>query len=156
MLNNDILRQMRYLLDISDKKFTEIFILGGAEIEKDEVCAFLKKDDDAEYKPCNDRLMISFLDGLISLKRGKKDVAESGLEKQKKLTNNEIFKKLRIAFELKDDDIIEILHTQDVLMSKSELSAFFRKVGHENFKECKDQFLRKFLRGLTGKFRSIS
>lgn len=64
------------------------------------------------------------------------------------LTNNDILKKLRIALELKDDDIIHILKLADFTVSKSELSALFRKDDHPNYMACGDQLLRNFLQGL--------
>lgn len=64
------------------------------------------------------------------------------------LTNNDILKKLRIALELKDEDIIHILKLADFTVSKSELSALFRKDDHPNYVACGDQLLRNFLQGL--------
>ena len=64
------------------------------------------------------------------------------------MTNNDILKKLRIALQLKDTDIIEILKLADFEITKSELSALFRNTDHRNYKECGDQILRNFLNGL--------
>jgi uncharacterized protein YehS (DUF1456 family) len=64
------------------------------------------------------------------------------------MTNNDILKKLRIALNLKDTDIIDILKLADFEITKTELSALFRKEGHKNYKECGDQILRRFLNGL--------
>lgn len=64
------------------------------------------------------------------------------------LTNNDILKKLRVALELKDEDIIHILKLSDFEISKSELSALFRKEEHPNYQPCGDQLLRNFLNGL--------
>ncbi len=64
------------------------------------------------------------------------------------INNNQILWKLRIALKLKDTDIIEILQLADFEISKSELSALFRREDHENYKECGDQILRRFLDGL--------
>ena len=64
------------------------------------------------------------------------------------MTNNDIFKKLRVALKLKDDDILGILKLVDFKISKSELGAIFRKDDHPNYKECGDQLLRNFLNGL--------
>ena len=71
-----------------------------------------------------------------------------------RLTNNIILKKLRIALELKEDDMLAVLKLGEVDISKSELSALFRKEGHKNYKECGDQFLRKFLKGLSLRYRT--
>jgi uncharacterized protein YehS (DUF1456 family) len=64
------------------------------------------------------------------------------------MTNNDILKKLRIALNLRDSDIIEILKLADFEISKTELSALFRKEDHKNYKQCGDQILRRFLNGL--------
>ncbi|MBL4592803.1 MAG: DUF1456 family protein [Flavobacteriales bacterium] len=65
------------------------------------------------------------------------------------LNNNDIFKKLRVAHALRDDDIVKILELVDFRISKSELGAFFRKEGHPKYMECGDQILRNFLNGLV-------
>jgi hypothetical protein len=65
------------------------------------------------------------------------------------MTNNDIFKKLRVALKLRDDEIVEILKLVDFNMSKSELGAFFRNEDHPNYVECGDQVLRNFLNGLV-------
>lgn len=64
------------------------------------------------------------------------------------MTNNDILKKLRVALQLKDDDIVKILALVDFKITASELSALFRKEDHPNYKECGDQLLRNFLNGL--------
>ena len=65
------------------------------------------------------------------------------------LTNNDIFKKLRVALELRDDDIVKILKLVEYDISKTELSAIFRNDDHPNYKVCGDQLLRNFLNGLV-------
>lgn len=65
------------------------------------------------------------------------------------MNNNDIFKKLRVALMLRDDQIIEILQLVDFRISKAELGAFFRNADHPNYMECGDQVLRNFLNGLV-------
>jgi uncharacterized protein YehS (DUF1456 family) len=69
------------------------------------------------------------------------------------MTNNDILKKLRVALQLRDSDIIEILKLADFNVSKSELSALFRNEEHPHYRECGDQLLRNFLNGLIIKMR---
>ncbi|MEK1905245.1 MAG: DUF1456 family protein [Pseudomonas sp.] len=152
MINNDVLRSLRYLLDISDAKLVEICQLADYPLSEAEVAAFLKKDEEEGYAPCSDEVLAHFLDGLVFFKRGK-DESRPALPVEKRLTNNTILKKLRVAFELKDDDMHEILQAADLPMTKAELSALFRKPGHKNFRLCGDQVLRNFLRGLTQRQR---
>jgi uncharacterized protein YehS (DUF1456 family) len=64
------------------------------------------------------------------------------------MTNNDIFKKLRVAHKLRDEDIVKILELVDFRISKSELNAFFRNEDHPKYMECGDQILRNFLNGL--------
>jgi len=64
------------------------------------------------------------------------------------MTNNDIFKKLRVAHKLRDTDIVDILKLVDFRITKTELSAFFRREDHPNYVECGDQILRNFLNGL--------
>lgn len=69
------------------------------------------------------------------------------------MNNNDILKKLKIALELKDTDMVDIFNLVDFSISKSEINAFFRKKEHKNYRECRDQILRNFLSGLTKKHR---
>lgn len=63
------------------------------------------------------------------------------------MTNNEIIKKLRIALDLKELDMIEIFEFAGYEIKKSELSGIFRKEGHKNYKVCSDELLNHFLNG---------
>lgn len=72
------------------------------------------------------------------------------------MTNNDILKKLRVALKLRDDEVIHILKLVDFNLSKSELSALYRKEDHPNYKECGDQLLRNFLNGLIIHLRGPS
>lgn len=148
MINNDVLRSLRYLLDISDAKLVELCALADYPVTLAQVSACLLKEDEAGYQPCSDALLAHLLEGLVFFKRGKDDSREP-LPVAKRLSNNIILKKLRVAFELKDEDLREILQAADLPMTKSELGALFRAPGHKNYRECGDQVLRNFLRGLT-------
>ncbi len=65
------------------------------------------------------------------------------------MTNNDIFKKLRVALQLRDDQIVEILELVDFRISKGEIGNFFRNADHPKYLECGDQILRNFLNGLV-------
>lgn len=154
MTNNDILRRLRYALNISDSTMIEIFKLSEHEIEPSGLTNLLKKEDEKGYVECSDHVLELFLDGLIFHKRGKMETKPAQEKKpDSPLTNNKILKKLRIALELKEDDMLEILKLGNIDVSKSELSALFRKEGHKNYKECGDQILRNFLKGLTIRYK---
>jgi uncharacterized protein YehS (DUF1456 family) len=155
MTNNDVLRQLRYALNMNDSRMIEIFKLADHEIEESKLPGLLKKEDEEGFVNCSDAVLGYFLDGLILHKRGRKEIKPGQIRKSdSQLTNNTILKKLRIALELKEDDMLAILRLAGVEISKHELTALFRKEGHKNYKECGDQFLRKFLKGLSIRYRT--
>jgi uncharacterized protein YehS (DUF1456 family) len=149
--NNDILRRLRYTFDFSDSKMIDIFALTDHQVTREQISNWLKKDDDPAYQSCNDTLLATFLNGLINEKRGKKEGSQP--EPEKRLTNNIIFTKLKIALNLKSENVLEILALNGFRISQHELSAFFRKPGHKHYRECKDQCLRSFLKGMQLKYR---
>ena len=150
MTNNDILRRLRYTFDLNDNQVIEVFALAGLEVNRAQISEWLKKDDDPDYKPIYDPQLAVFLTGFIILKRGKKEGEEP--KSEKKLNNNIVFKKLKIALSLKDEDITEILELVDFRMSKHELSAFFRNPTQNQYRPCKDQVLRNFIHGLQVRY----
>jgi uncharacterized protein YehS (DUF1456 family) len=151
MLNNDILRQLRYTFDFNDSQMVEIFGAADLQVTTEQVCRFLKKEEDPAFERCSDTQLAIFLNGLINTKRGKREGPQP--EPEQRLGNNAIFTKLKIALNLQSDDILEILKLADFQMSKHELTALFRKAGHKHYRECKDQILRNFLRGAQVKYR---
>lgn len=146
MNNNDIFRRLRYIYNFNDDTMMELFRLGGRETTRAEISDWLKRDDDEAFKPVNDHQLAVFLNGLIVKKRGKKDGEQMIAEK--KMNNNLVFRKLRIALSLRDDDILGILERAGLRLSKHELSAFFRSPDQSQYRICKDQVLRNFLHGL--------
>jgi uncharacterized protein YehS (DUF1456 family) len=151
MLNNDILRRIRYTFDFEDLQMIKIFGLADLEVTRAQVSDWMKKDEDEDYKPINDKTFATFLNGLINFKRGKREGEQPTPEKQ--VTQNCILMKLKIALNLQSDDILNILSLFDIRISSHELSAFFRKPGHKHYRECKDQILRTFLKGIQLKYR---
>lgn len=151
MNNNDIIRRLRYAFDISDDNMIKIFALAEYETTRAEISDWLKKDDDPDQKKLHDVKLATFLNGFISYKRGKKDGPLPIPEKN--LNNNLILRKLKIALNYKDTDVLDVFDIAKFDISKHELSAFFRKPGQRQYRECKDQFLRNFLFGLQLKFR---
>jgi uncharacterized protein YehS (DUF1456 family) len=150
MINNDILRSIRYMLDLSDVKVVQIAKLASADfaLEKSQVMRYLKKDDDPEYQDCSDAVLAHFLDGLVIYFRGR-DPNLPPRPVEARVTNNLVLKKLRVAFELKDSDILQAFADAGFSVTKPEVSALFRQADHRNFRPCGDQMLRNFLKGLT-------
>ena len=152
MNNNDVLRRIRYTFNFDDTKMINIFELGGLQVTRAQISDWLKKEDDPDYQECADVQLATFLNGLIVDKRGRKDGPQP--EPETILSNNIVFRKLKIALNLQADDVLMLIKKADFSMSKHELSAFFRKPDHKHYRKCKDQVLRYFLKGLQLEHRS--
>ncbi|HJV34725.1 DUF1456 family protein [Geomonas sp.] len=150
MTNNDLLRRLRYALNLNGETIAELCALGGHEISPVEVLKLLKKEDEQGFVLCDDLAMGAFLDGLIISRRGAQEPRPDAAPKvAAALNNNVILRKLRIALELNEEAMLAVMAKSGVHISKSELSAMFRAKGQKNYKQCGDQFLRNFIRGLT-------
>ena len=146
-----MLRRIRYTFELRDQKVIDIFALTKATVSLEQVKNWLRKDDDEQMLALADNELSSFLNGFIIEKRGKRD---GDLPKPDKvLTKNLILMKLKIALNLQADDIIALFKGNDMIVGKAELSAFFRKPEHKNYRQCKTQFLRNFLQGVQDKYR---
>jgi uncharacterized protein YehS (DUF1456 family) len=148
MTNNDTLRRLRYALNIDDAKVAEIITHTGRATPPEEVISWLKREDEEGYLELSHALLCRFLDGLIIEKRGPHP---SGAipEPLDFLPNNEILKKLRIALNLKEEDVLAVFKKAEFVVTKAELGSFFRKEGHRNYRKCPEQVLRKFIHGLS-------
>ncbi|MGJ8680961.1 DUF1456 family protein [Paraglaciecola sp.] len=151
MINNDVLRRVRYIFDFSDAEMIKVFTQADYPAKVEELHAWLRKDDDPQFVEISDIQFSLFLNGLINLKRGKKEGVEAPVERR--LTNNIIFRKLKIALNMQAEEILETIALADFKMSKHELSALFRKPENRQYRLCKDQILRNFLKGLQIKLR---
>ena len=154
MNNNDILRRIRYIFDFNDSKMIDLFNSVNYEVTREDVSDWLKKEDDESYTEISDTELAIFLNALIIEKRGKREGTQP--EPENELSNNIIFRKIKIALDLKAEDIIGIFLLIDKKISMHELSAFFRKTTHKSYKPCQDQYLRNFLSGLQMKYRNTS
>ncbi|OUS16023.1 hypothetical protein A9Q93_06035 [Nonlabens dokdonensis] len=145
MDNNDILRRLRFTLNLSDDSMMDMYAKGGEPVSRAEISSWLKREEDEDFDVVIDENLATFLNGLIVNYRGKKDgktpVAETELD------NVIILRKLKIAFNFTSDELIYIWKKAGVEISETELSAFFRKRTHPKFKYLNDQYLRKFLKG---------
>lgn len=152
--NNDILRSIRYMLDLSDIKVAEIAGLPDPawSLDKETAQALLRKETDADFVECDDAVLAHFLDGLVIHQRGRIDDAPAR-PVEKRVSNNLVLKKLRVAFELKDVDMHAIFALAGFPLGRPEMSALFRQPGHKHYRSCGDQILRHFLKGMTLRLR---
>ncbi len=150
MTNNDILRRLRYALDINDAQVAKIFALVGDDLSPALVRSWLRREDHDDVAVLPDRMLCRFLDGLIIEKRGPRPDGAVP-EPLEHLSNNEVLKKLRIALALRDEDVIAVFNLAEFVVTKAELGSFYRKEGQRNFRKCPEQVLRKFIQGLGKK-----
>lgn len=129
----------------------DIFAAAEATVTTEQVIAWLTKEGDEGFVKISDTEFATFLNGLINTKRGKRDGQQPTPES--KLNNNIIFMKLRIALNMKAEDVIATLALVDFDLSKHELSAFSRKVENKHYRVCNDQILRLFLTGVQQQYR---
>lgn len=153
MLSNDILRSVRYILKSNNNDLVRILALAEVETTPANIASWITKEDEEGFVRCPDIILSSFLNGLIYDKRGK-DESAPVLSPERRVNNNIVLKKLRIAFSLKSDDVLAIMTEQKFRVSMPEITAMMRAPDHKNYRECGDQFMRYFLRGLTHRVHS--
>ncbi len=154
MITNDVLRRLRFALNLDDQEMIKIFKLAEFDMTPPRLVNIMKKEEEPGHVLCRDDVLARFLDGFIIYRRG----AQEGKKPEyvplgELMSKNEVLRKLRIALELKDTDIIDMMKLAEFDVSKTELSAIFRRKGHRNYKECGNQFLRNFISGLTKRNR---
>jgi uncharacterized protein YehS (DUF1456 family) len=175
MNDNDVLRRLRFALDLDDAKVIDMFARAGDPVTPDELTALLMKDGQHGFVPCPSGRLERFLDTLILDRRGPRtspvaapkvasavspvegaEGADEGVEAETPptLTTNEILKKLRIALDLKEEDILATIALGDGEVSRPHLRSIFRNAGHKNYRACDDELLHAFLNGLTRKLRN--
>ncbi len=153
MNNNDTLRRLRYALDLSNEQMVAIFALAGQTVTIEQTHAFMGSEGDEGAKYCTDDIFGRFLDGLIIDRRGPPPAGRPMPPPSHELSNNAKLKKIRIALNLHEDAMLATLKAGGHPMSRGELTALFRKPKHKHYRECGDQVLRKFLKGLTKRLR---
>ena len=147
MLANDILRKIRYSLDLKDKEMIQIFQASQPEVQEIKLHTLLRKEGENGFVLCSQSLLNTFLDGLIIFYRG--SLEKTPAQAPVTLSNNDVLRKIRIALAYQDTDMLEVFKLSGTPISKSELSAFFRRKTHKHYQQCGDQFLRHFLQGLS-------
>jgi len=144
---NEILYRIQKSLNLSLDDMLEAYKLEDYKMKDSHLNALLKRRLDKGFELCSYEELGVFLDGFITLKRGQSPKKEND-DKTVELTNNLILKKLRIALELKENEIEIIFGLADMELSKQELKSLFRKENHKNFKKCSGELLLSFLEGL--------
>lgn len=146
---NEILFRIQKALSLDMDEMLEAYKLESYPMDIAHLESLLKRHQEKDFKLCTYEELGIFLDGLVTLKRGP---SPKKVEKNDviavELTNNLILKKLRISLELKEAEVEIIFGLVDIELGKQQLSSFFRKESHKNFKPCSDELLMAFLEGL--------
>ncbi|MEA1879204.1 MAG: DUF1456 family protein [Campylobacterota bacterium] len=147
MPTNDILYRIQKALSLSLEEMLEAYALESYNMSESYLEQLLKRRQDKGFQLCSYEELGVFLDGLVTLKRGKSPQKEESKEAVE-LTNNLILKKLRVALQLKESETEIIFGLADVELTKQQLASLFRKESHKNFKPCSTELLLSFLEGL--------
>ena len=152
MEKNEVMSGVRFALHLLNNEVRELIHQGGGEVSPLEVVNLLKKEDEPDYLPCSAERLHQFFDGLILKRRGPLE-GEAPKINTKHIDNNVILRKIRIAFALKDVDVIELLKKTGFAVTKSELGAMARKKDHPHYMKCGDQLIRYLLKGMVMTYR---
>lgn len=158
MTNNDILRRLRYTFDFSNSQAAKLFSTDPASTTDVSIAVFeslIAKEENKDYVECSDAQLACFLDGMIVAKRGLREPPLPISEKPEdfRLGKNDILKKLRIAMNFREQEMLDTLKVGGSEISKGELGAFFRNPKHKHYRACGNQVLRNFIKGLTEQLR---
>lgn len=151
MDNNDILRRLRYILDLSDDAVIDTYGKGGVTVTRAQISDWLKKEGDEAFAIATDENLATFLNGLIVNFRGKKDGQTPVAEVE--LNNNIVLRKLKIAFELESSELSKLMKMGGHDVSEAVLGSFSRNENHPKYKACNDQYLRALLKGMQERKR---
>ena len=147
MHNNEAFRRIRYALELDDTTTVAIFAAGNYECSQSDVDKYSKKEpEETDIEALPDVPFSHFLNGLIVHRRGG---TPPEVKADETMNNNKTIKKLRIALELYEDEMSTIFDHAGIKLSGHKLSALFRTEGHKHYRECNDNMLRQFLKGLA-------
>ncbi|MEN0038145.1 MAG: DUF1456 family protein [Cellvibrio sp.] len=149
MRTNDIFRKITQSLQFETAQIQALFAASDIDLTDKDVANLLKTDYQPGFEPMPDYILIHFLNNLIDQQRGKKADAEvEVIERHAKISNNDVLKKLRIAYNLHEQHVRDALKLVTIELTKSDLAALFRKPGHVQFKGCDDELVLDFIEGL--------
>lgn len=145
MKNVNVLVGLCESLPLTADGAAEILTLAGVSTTGAEVLALLSGDTE-----CSNDTLTAFLDGLILRHRGPREggpapTAEPGAH----ITNNDVLKKVRIALNLREPELLSIFAAAGRPLTKHELTPLYRKKGHKHHKRCDDDTLADFFTGLA-------
>ncbi len=157
MNHNELMRNLRRAMAVNEHGLADIYALSGDSMDPDALKNRLKQSNEAGFVECEEVTAARMLEALIIHRRGARGGEGEKAEPPKPqlpLSNNHVLKKLRIAYDLKDEDMHRIFHSAGQELGKQQLKSLFRKEGNKNYLPCSDKLLRLFLKGLIQEARS--
>lgn len=149
MNTNAILRKISQALKLDIAALQTIFARVDIDLTEKEITNLLKTDYEPRFELLPEYVLALFLNGYIEHCRGKKEGQEPEvINKTAKISNNDVLKKLRIAHNLHEQHVRDALKLVTIELTKSDLSALFRKPGHPQFKACDDELVLDFIEGV--------
>jgi len=146
--NNELIRRLRYALQIDDPVALRLFKQGGLEATAEQVQAWRLKDEDDGYIGCPNEAVHAFLAGFIVEKRGLKDGKPVAKPSTSYVENNTVLKLMKIALSQQGNELHECIKAGGGTLSENEVKALMRKPGTRNYRECGDQALRQYINGV--------
>jgi len=147
MQPNDVLFKLKTALSLENKEMIKAYALAEFEMTEERLESIIKRRQDKGFEEATFEELGVFLDGLVLLKRGPSDKVANE-DDVVELTNNLILKKVRVAMELKEPELVILFALAEVELTKRQIGSLFRKEGTKNFKACSDELLNAFLEGL--------
>ena len=144
---NDILFKIKTALSLSSSELIKAYALVEYTMSQERLENILKRRQDEGYEEATYEELGLFLDGLVLLKRGANDKVVTD-DEVVALSNNLIMKKLRVALELKEAELLIVFGLAEINMNKRQIGSLFRKEGTKNFKPASDELLMAFIEGL--------
>jgi len=158
--NNDLMRRVRYALQLDDEEAARLVTRGGLSATESDAAAWRAREEEPAHAPCPDAALIALLEAFVLERRGpppeptppraeRSSATSSPITAR--LTNNHVLKQLRIALELRASDVQALVGAGGGTLGTGEIGALFRKPGTRNYRSCGDQVLRQFLAALAAR-----
>lgn len=144
MPHPELLSSLRDALRLGDDQLLEVLALGGQTVEPEALPGVL-----AGGEAGTDAVLGGFLEGLILARRGVPAAGSPPRGPAKSLSNNAVLKKLRVALDLREPQLLALMAAGGVSLRPRELAALFRSPGHKNFRACSDETLQGFVAGVA-------
>ena len=127
MKNNELLQSICTALTLAEEDLGALLALCGH--------ADRSGSDVSLLQDCSNEQLRCALEGLILAERGPPCSDRKPPEiNNEALSNNEVLKKLRIALNLQQEDMLLIFEEGGATLSQAELGALFRKQGNKHFR----------------------